>query len=306
MSSDLRALGRLSESLDGGASGGRRRRRRRVTIRRGPGPARRRPLVPRSVVVAVVVVSIVLAWLGLAARGSEDAPIPPTQATDDASVPMRTAGEEAERASRSDGRAPRGATFSRVDGLPLRLPHPEPVLVAFGEASRAEALALEPVGRLTANEHHRFEPADDARGPDYLVLASAGRPRAPTSAVDVVVPADATVASPVTGRVVEVREYAMEGGVRDFRVTIEPVDRPSLHVVAVHLHQPAVEQGDEVQAGKTPLGVVRRLPFSRGVDAHLDQPLAHLHLEVKPAGEADPPDPNEPAAAPDQEAAPGR
>lgn len=305
MSSDLRALGRLSESLAGGA-GGSRRRRRRVTIRRGPGPARRRPLIPRPLLVAAVVVSIALAWVGLAARGADEAPTPPAQATGDADVPVRTAGEEPQRASRSDARVQRGGTFARVDALPLRLPHPAPVLVAFGEASRSEALTLEPVGRLTANEHHRFEPTADTRGPDYVVLASAGRPRAPTSAADVVVPADATVVSPVTGRVVEVREYAMESGVRDVRVTIEPADRPSLHVVVVHLHQPAVAEGDAVQAAKTPLGAVRRLPFSRGVDAHLDEPLPHVHVEVRPAGQADPLDPNQPAAAPDGGAGPGR
>lgn len=304
MSSDLRALGRLSESLDGGAVGG--RRRRRVTIRRGPGPARRRPLVPRSVIVAVVVVSVALAWVGLAARGSDEAPTPPTQATEGSGVPVRSAGDEPQRTSRSDGRTLPGATFARVDDLSLRLPHAEPVLVAFGEADRAESLALQPVGRLTANEHHRFEPTDDTRGPDYVVLASTGKPRVGTSAVDVVVPAEAIVSAPVTGRVVGVREYAMEGGVRDIRVTIEAARRPSLHVVVVHLDQPTVAEGDEVQAGKTPLGVVRRLPFSRGVDAHLDEPLPHVHLEVKPAGEAAPPDPNEAAAAPDEDAAAGR
>lgn len=301
MSSDLRALGRLSESLGGGSVGG--RRRRRVHIRRGPGPARRRPLVPRSFLVAAVVVSVALAWVGLAARGTDEAPTPSTTLE---GVPARSASEEPERTSRSEDRQLRGATFARVDGLPLRLPHADPALVAFGEAGRAEALALEPVGRLTVNEHHRFEPTDDTRGPDYVVLASAGRPRAATSAVDIVVPADAQVLAPVTGRVVGVREYAMEGGVRDVRVTIEAADRPSLHLVVLHLHQPTVTEGDEVQAGKTPLGVVRRLPFARGVDAHLDEPLPHVHLEVKPAGKAAPPDPNEAAVAPDEETAPGR
>lgn len=303
MSSDLRALGRLGTSLDGGAAGG--RRRRRVSIRRGPGPARRRPPVPRSLVVGAVVVAVALTWVGLAADRAEEAPTPPPEASAATDVPARAGHEDPPRASRGEGRTWPRTTFARVDDLPLTLPFADPVLVAFGEGRRAEALALQPVGRLTVNEHHRFEPISDVGGPDYLVLASAGRPRAPTSGVDVVMPVDAPAVAPVTGQVVEVREYAMEGGVRDFRVTIEAADRPSLHLVVTHLRQPTVAEGDLVQAGTTPLGTVRSLPFSRGVDAHLDDPLPHVHLEVKPAGEPAPPDPNEPAVVPDAEPAPG-
>jgi len=303
MSSDLRALGRLGASLDGGAAGG--RRRRRVSIRRGPGPARRRPPVPRSLVVGAVVVAVALTWVGLAASRAEEAPTPPPGTSAATDVPSRAVHDDP-RASRGEGRARPATTFARVDDLPLTLPFADPVLVAFGEGLRAEALALQPVGRLTANEHHRFEPISDVRGPDYLVLASAGRPRAPTSGVDVVIPVDAPAVAPVTGQVVGVREYAMEGGVRDFRVTIEAADRPSLHVVVAHLRQPTVAEGDLVHAGSTPLGTVRSLPFSRGVDAHLDEPLPHVHLEVKPAGQPTPPDPNEPAVVPAAEPAGGR
>lgn len=301
MSSDLQALGRLGASLDGGVASG--RRRRRVSIRRGPGPARRRSRLPRPVAVGIIVVAGALTWVGLAAGGAEETPTPSSGTTEITDVPARAVGEDPGRASRSDARALRSTTFARVDDLPLTLPYADPLLVAFGEGSRAEALTLQPVGRLTANEHPRFDPVSDVRGPDYLVLASAGRPRAPTSGADVVMPVDAAVVAPVTGQVVGIREYAMEGGVRDFRVTIEAADQPSLHVVVAHLRQPTVAEGDLVRAGETPLGAVRTLPFSRGVDSHLDEPLPHVHLEVKPAGEPAPPDPNEPAAVPDAEAA---
>ncbi|HVL99366.1 MAG TPA: M23 family metallopeptidase [Egibacteraceae bacterium] len=304
MSTDLRALGRLSESLGGG--GNPTRRRRRVPVRRGPGPARRRPRLPRTMIAALAAGVVALAWLGFAASGSEE-PAPsdgPASAVEP--VPNRPAGEGSVRASRSESRVRPGATFAYGEELALALPHLEPVLVAFGEGTRAEALELRPVGRLLANDHHRYEPPRDVRGPDYVVLASEGKPRAATSAVDIVLQPEATVLAPVAGRVAQVREYAMEGGVRDYRVVIEAADRPSLHVVVVHLQRPAVAPGDVVAAAQTPLGLVRPLPFRRAVDAQLDSRLPHVHIEVKPAGEPGPPDPNEPAAAPALGAAQGR
>lgn len=296
MSSDVRALGRLSESLAGG-SGGRRPRRRRVTIRRGMGPARRRPLVPRSVLAVIAVALSALVWVAMAADGEPDASAPAGDAQP-ADVPARPAGEDHERASRGDSRDLPGATFAQIDSLRLTLPYAQPPLVVFGEADRAEALPMEPLGRLVANEHDRYEPSRDVRGPDYRVLASRGKARPATSSADVVMPQGATVLSPVTGRVVRVRDYAMEGGVRDYRVVIEVADQPSLHVLLSYVEEPSVTAGDAVRAGESPIGSVRLLPFTRHVDDYLDERLAHVRIEVQPAGEPDPPDPNEPAVAP--------
>lgn len=291
MSTDLRALGRLTESLDG------RPPRRRLPVRRGGGPARRRPRVPRPVIAVVVIAAVALAWLGLVALDMDEAATP-ADGAGAVEVPVRPAGDDPERISRSDVRGQPNGTFARIEDLRLSLPHPDPLLVAFAEAGRAEALALEPVGRLIGSGHDRFTAPDDTRGPGYVVLASEGRPRAPTSAADVVVPDGATVTAPVDGRITRVREYAMEGGVRDYRVVIEAADQPSLQVVLVHLQEPSVAAGDVVRAGETPIGTARLLPFSRAVDAHLDERSPHVHLEVRPAGEPEPADPNEPAAPP--------
>lgn len=295
MTSDVRALGRLSESLAGGA-GGRRPRRRRVPIRRGPGPTRRRPLVPRSAALLLGAALAVVGWLAVAA-GTQDDASPPAAETEPADVPARAAGEDSDRTSRGASRSVSG-TFARVDDVALELPHPAPALVAFGAADGVEALAMDPIGRLVANAHDRYEPARDQPGPDYRVLASDGGSRAATSAADIVVPTGAPVVAPVDGRVVRVRDYAMEGGVRDYRIVIEVAEQPSLHVRVSYIEEPAVAVGDAVRAGETPLGVARLLPFTQGVDEHVDQRLPHVRIEVKPAGDPDPPDPNEPAAAP--------
>lgn len=296
MPPDLRSLSRLSTSLDTGAPRG---RRRRVAVRRGPGPARRRPRVPRGLAALVAVALVAALWLAVTARIQSDPQVTAAGQTDSAAAPARPDGQDADRPSRTQARATRDTTFARVGELRLVLPYPEPTLVAFGEGTRSEALAMQPVGRLVGSDNDRFERVRDRKGPAYHVLASQGRPRAPTSAADVVVPAEASVSAPVSGTVVEVRDYAMQGGVRDWRVVIEAVGRPDLHVVVVHLNTPAVAVGDAVTAGETPLGAVRQLPFSRAVDDLLEHRQPHVHVEVRPAVPPGPADPNEPAAVPD-------
>lgn len=244
-------------------------------------------------------VLLAASWLAVSAWTQLDEQMTAAGRPDPAPVAARTASLDADRSTRGQAPSLSSATFARVGELRLVLPHPDPTLVAFGEAVRSEALALQPVGRLVGNDSDRFVPERDRRGTDYQVLASQGRPRAPTSAADVVVPAGATVAAPVTGTVVTVRDYAMQGGDRDWRVVIQAADRPGLHVVVTHLRNPAPAVGDTVTAGQTTLGLARELSFPRAVDDHLDKRQPHVHLEVTPASDPEPADPNEPAATPD-------
>ncbi|MEX2618661.1 MAG: hypothetical protein WD250_00435 [Egibacteraceae bacterium] len=246
----------------------------------------------------IVVVLAALAWTAFADGGADEVLAPTAADADQADVPVRPVGEDPERASRGEQRAMPGAAFARVDDVRLTLPHAQPALVAFGEGDRAEALAMEPIGQLIANDHERFEPPRDVRGPAYRVLAGQGRARPATSAATVVMPVDATVLAPVSGRVVRVRDYAMEGGLRDYRVVLEVADRPGLHVQLSNLLDPAVGVGDTVEAGTTPIARVRLLPFDRSIDDHLEERLPYVRVEVKPASQPDPADPNEPAAIP--------
>jgi murein DD-endopeptidase MepM/ murein hydrolase activator NlpD len=305
---DLRALGRVGQPvhLPSGRS------RRRLSVRRAGTAtvATRRPAIPRPLVVVVLVVVATLVYLGVAAAGQADplaavaaqpAVTPSAPDTGAAVVdnPRRPAAQVARsaRAEVSDAQ-----TFAEVEGLELALPHDRPLAIAFHEATRPEALPLIPVGVLETNDNPtKYHPvADIADAPPYRVLSSRGRGRPATSAVDIAVP-DGTVAmSPVTGEVVEVRQYVLYGGLHDWRVVIAPDSRPDLHVVMIHLHQPQVEEGERVVAGTNAIGVARLLPFSSHVDYTLEGRNPHVHLEVKPATAATPLDPNEPAVMPEE------
>lgn len=178
----------------------------------------------------------------------------------------------------------RNPVFASVRGLRLMVPHSDPVIVAFHEASKPEALALGPVGHLIANDNpSEFKPGPDRPGPGYRVLSSRGRGRPATSAVDIVVPKRALIAAPVSGRVAEVRQYPLYGRTLDWRVAIEPAGHPGFHVVLIHLEQPRVAVGDKVVAGQTAVAVVRQLGFTSQVDYVTNQHLPHTHIEVKPA-----------------------
>lgn len=297
-SPDLRALGRL-----GSTAGGRGRRSRSRTVTRrvgGATVATRRPRVSRTLLLLLGAVAAVLVYLGVAAAGQVDtaaqiAALPAQPATTVADGPRR----ELPRAARDERATEDASVFATVDGLRLRLPHASPVAIAFHEATQAEALALTPQGRLEANDNPtKFAPVTDSPGPAYRVLSSRGRARPAASAVDIVVPDGDVVTSPVTGKVVEVRQYALYGGLHDWRVVIEPRDRPDLHVVLIHLHEPAVAVGDAVVAGTSGVAVARLLPFDSHVDYVVGERHPHVHLEVKPATAPRPLDPNEPAVEP--------
>lgn len=264
--------------------------------------------MPRGLLWTLIVISAAVVWVGMAANRQSDprvalatipaAPAPLDSAT---AIPSRLGGGD--RASRSAAAdALSGAVFAGIDGMALRLPHPRPLYIGFHEASRPEALALDPAGRLIANDNPtKFTPGEDRPGPSYHVLSSRGRARPATSAVDVVLAEGSQVAAPVTGRVVEVRDYALYGSLRDWRIVIEPEDRPDLQIVLIHLEQPTVRPGDHVVAGSTPLATVRLLPTASHVDYALNERHPHVHIEVKPAVQPEPYDPNAPAVEPEED-----
>jgi hypothetical protein len=315
LSVDLRALGRLGDPVTGSP---RRKRRRGSVIAQRDGIShvvrRRRTALRLGLWGTLTAVSAISALAMLAGQQTGDelafGDLPALPAEEPAARPGIDA--VVDRASRT---APAGVpatttaqVFAAVDGLRLVLPHPVPALVAFHEASRAEALALDPVGHLLRNDNlTKFNAPDDTAGPGYAVLSSRGRARPATSAADVAVPEGSLLAAPVSGTVVEVREYVLYGKTRDWRIVIEPDSHPTLHVVLIHLRQPRVAPGDAVVAGDTVLGAVRSLSFGSHIDYVLpdlteadgDIHFPHTHIEVKPATASAPLDPNLPAEPPD-------
>jgi len=281
----MRALGRVGQPLSGG------------TYR-----PRRRLRVPRVVVVAVATALVAAVWVAFVANQqvapTADAAAPVTAAT----VPERPA---ADQASRSRTPAAQATLMATADGLELAVPHRNPILVAFHEASRVDAMELAPVGTLIANDNPtRFSPPPDADGAPYRVLSSRGRARPATSAADIVVPLGDSVVAPVTGTVAAVTEYPLYGRIRDWRVEIVPQGRPDLTVVLIHLLRPAVEVGDLVTMGDTAIGAARLLPMDSHVDYVTDEKQPHVHMEVKPSVAAEPIDPNAPALPVDPTSAP--
>ncbi|MGH8900006.1 MAG: M23 family metallopeptidase [Egibacteraceae bacterium] len=249
--------------------------------------ARRSPRLPRPAAVVLWIAAFSLGWVVTAA----------TTQTDPVSAESRFVAAVAVLPARDWGLSNRvdgspgdlvqqdvrqNPVFAVVRGLRLMLPHPSPRLVAFHEASKPEALRLYPAGHLVQNNNPGFTPGPDKAGPNYWVLSSRGRGRPATSAVDIVVPKGALIAAPVSGRVVEVRQYPLYGRMLDWRVAIEPAGYPGLQVVLIHLLQPRVAAGDKVVAGTTSLGAVRLLGFTSQVDYVTHQSLPHTHIEVKP------------------------
>lgn len=180
--------------------------------------------------------------------------------------------------------APATMPFARRDGLLMRLPARDVVLVGYHEASLRGALALEPVGTLLGNHNTtKFAPRDQAAdGTPYHVMSSRGRTFPATSAVDIVMRDDDPVLSPVDGVVTEVRPYRLYGAYEDTRVEIRPHDAPHLRVVLIHVDGVRVRAGDEVRAGHTELAhTANRFPFASHVDRYTPERWPHVHLEVK-------------------------
>lgn len=275
----MRTLGRIGQPLSGG------------TYR-----PRRRLRAPRWLTMTVGLCLLAVVWVAVTAnRQVAPAPVAAPQL---AEVPARPqADAQVSRSTR-----PARPVFATVDGLALSVPHARPGAIAFHEASQVQALALAPIGHLVANDNAtRFTPPADAAGPDYRVLSSRGRPRPPTSSVDIVVARGDSVASPVDGTVKAVTEYPLYGEVHDWRVEITPTGRPDLTVVLIHLLKPSVGVGSEVVAGQTPIAEARLLPFDSHVDYVVGSKQPHVHLEVKPSVTAGSIDPNEPARPADEE-----
>ena len=90
--------------------------------------------------------------------------------------------------------------------------------------------------------------------------------------------------SPVTGHVAKVKPYRLYGAFRDIELTLVEDGRPDYVVIVIHIAHVGVRAGDALVAGRTPLGVVRDLPFESQVNDYVGEGIQHVHIEVKRVG----------------------
>lgn len=176
----------------------------------------------------------------------------------------------------------RSRAFAGVRDLTLSLPQGARA-IGFHESGTRSALPLHPMGipRVNANMT-RISSAPVGDGFEYLILGSRQRRNAPTSAVDIAMPFNWPIHSPVTGTVVDATAYLLYGDVPDNAVYIVPDSRQDLVVVVMHLNGLKVNIGDRLQAGQTVLALTaRQLPFGSQIDRYAG-PMPHVHMELRP------------------------
>lgn len=222
------------------------------------------------------------------ARLPEPAPHPPRSL--DAVGPTTAAGSEALRSPEPRvvrRQPPVSGTplLGRVAGLRLHQPAVAPIAVGFHEAATERALPMRPLGRLldgdATTRTHTL--GDTAAGWPYVVLPSRGRNALPTTAVDVALRDGEPVLAPVSGEVIDVRSYLLEGRHPDRRIEIRPDAAPARRVVVIHVEGVQVAAGDRVDAGITPIArTARRFPFASQIDARTaPDHWPHVHIEVQ-------------------------
>jgi len=250
-----------------------------------PGQHRRgRRRIP--VVAVGVTLAASLGGLALALMPGPARPAPRTTPSGEPAASAPTTASEAPAVPRD------AVPFARAEGIRVYLPAPDPVLVAYHEASYRTAAAMSPLGTLQRNASRKKfpPPASSTPGPDYVVMSSRGRPTAATSAADVVLPASTRVRAPVSGRVVQAKPYRLYGTYHDWRVEIAVAGDPEVHVVMIHLIGVRVRRGDDVSATLSVIGRPRALPFRSQVDHYANGGDPHVHIEVKkPSSKTSPP-----------------
>lgn len=172
--------------------------------------------------------------------------------------------------------------FAAVDDVALHLPLAQPESVLFMEADNASALPMVPIGQLLANGNPGgFAAPEDFAGPGYAVAPPRSGVRPATGMAALLTAPGTALRSPVQGVVTSVEEYTAEDGTVDWKVGLQPQDRPDLQVVLRRIATPSVVPGQEVTVGVTEIGTVRGGRVVAVGDNPLSLPAALLH--VRPA-----------------------
>lgn len=203
------------------------------------------------------------------------------------SVAVALPGRAVPAASRSGDLSPPGPlpVFALSAGVPLVIPSGQATAVGYHQAGAGSALPLEPRGAPFTNRNvPRYTPLPPSEGPDYAVMANRRRGTHATSAVDIAVPHNVTLRSPVTGTVASVTPYLLYGRHPDLILTIVPEGRPELRLVMIHINGSLVSPGQHVVAGETPVAhTAMPFPFNSQIDEWAGYG-PHTHIEMRQAG----------------------
>ena len=208
--------------------------------------------------------------------------------------------------------APRGTTVARAMNRPAERPEPTPLFAAY----RDVALRLPvPADELTELAFHQAsysyathlttrlptastEAAKKKRGTGRAAETNTvdaqgwltgsvlrlwrDRPGKPDSAADVGALAGTSVLAPVTGEVLLVKAYKLYGKYPDFQIHIRPEGHDDLDVVLIHVTDPQVRRGDQVEGGVTEVGTVRRLSSRMRLQLsdYTTGPGDHTHVQL--------------------------
>lgn len=267
---------------------------RRARLRRRQAARRRNHLVSAAIVV-VAVMGLALGWQhasdqrAASAAASGDPSGAGVVATQTANVAVARAATPA---------AIPTPFFASHDGVRLRLPVSVDDLteVGFHQASYDYALRLKThleaadtskakKNRSTQRDLDAQPRSADAKLVGEKLVMWRSRPGKPDTAADVGADPGSAVVSPVTGTVVKVKEFELYGKYPDYEIHIQPLGRPDLDVVLIHIDNVTAKPGDKVAAGITQIATVRKLAKSVGpqLRSYTKNGGHHAHIQVNDA-----------------------
>jgi hypothetical protein len=160
--------------------------------------------------------------------------------------------------------------------LPVRLE--ATTAIAFHPVDNENSVGFLPVGERVDAGGVAARLADffgEGGGMRYYQMDGNGSDgSAETARLDVGAVPGVFVYSPVDGRVVGVKDYSLLGRYTDTEIQLQLAGDPSVLLVITHVTRPAVKIGDEVSAGETALGRVRRYP------SEVDQGLSRFTADA--------------------------
>jgi murein DD-endopeptidase MepM/ murein hydrolase activator NlpD len=162
--------------------------------------------------------------------------------------------------------------------------HEASALSGDGEPDNVQV--LQPLGICLLNDNPgRLYPGTSlSSGAEtmYFIEDSRGRGTYSTTACDVSAKAGTTARAPVTGTVIVAEPYLLYGSYPDLRVRIAIKGFPGYHVAVLHMSKLLVKTGQRVEAGRTPIGIVRDLVpyFNSGPNPYTREEGNHVHVQI--------------------------